>query len=167
MIHEEHIENRVKYLKIIGGESMKRVKKLVVSLIIIIIILTVSVPIINNYYAYRIEMQLYETPLPEKTEIIDSTSKAGKLVGNGNGMQYFGAILIKSKLSLENLRDYYSDFKKNEWSYIVEQQEGPSINLIEHGTISFSKAVEGENYYIVYSWGTGNSLLEGIDFRGH
>lgn len=146
---------------------MKRVKNFVILLIIIIIIVTVSVPIINNYYAYRIEMQLCETPLPEETEIIDSVSKAGKLVGNGNGMQYFGGILIKSSLSLETLREYYSGFKKDEWSYIVEHQEGPSVDWIENGTISFSKAVEGDNYYIVYSWGTGNSLLSEIDFRGH
>ena len=55
--------------------------------------------------------------MPERTEIIDSVSLAGKLVGNGNGVQYFGAILLKSKLSLNDLEDYYSVYQKNEWSY--------------------------------------------------
>ena len=49
------------------------------------------------------EKELCETPLPEKTELIESISRAGKLTGNGNGMQYFGAILIRSDLSLEEL----------------------------------------------------------------
>ena len=63
----------------------------------------ISIPLINNHTAYKVEKELCETPLPEKTELIESISRAGKLTGNGNGMQYFGAILIRSDLSLEEL----------------------------------------------------------------
>lgn len=73
-----------------------------------------------NYCAYNVEKMLCETPLPEQTELIEAISKAGKLTGNGNGMQYFGAILIKSELSLEELETYYSDYRSNEWEYLVE-----------------------------------------------
>ena len=127
----------------------------------------ISIPIANNYIAYKIEKVLCETPLPEETELIDSLSKAGKLIGNGNGMQYFGAILIKSDLSLEELDDYYSDYKCNEWDYLVEVQEGQSVHVIEHGTLYFPKEINGSGYYIVYSWGNGNHLLEELDIRGH
>ena len=71
-------------------------------------LLVVGIPLANNHYAEQVEKELRETPLPEKTEIIDSVSQTGKLVGNGNGMQYFGAILLKSKVSLNNLEDYYA-----------------------------------------------------------
>ena len=56
----------------------------------------------------------------------------GNLTGNGNGMQYFGAILIRSDLSLEELDAYYSDHRSNEWEYLVEIQEGQSIDVIDH-----------------------------------
>ena len=105
--------------------------------------------------------------MPEKTEIIDSVSQTGKLVGNGNGMQYFGAILLKSKLSLNNLEDYYSAYQKNEWSYVVEPQKTQIIEVVEHNRISFSEKVDDEGYYIVYSWGDGPDVLEELDFRGH
>ena len=105
--------------------------------------------------------------MPERTEIIDSVSLAGKLVGNGNSVQYFGAILLKSKLPLNDLEDYYSVYQKNEWSYVVERQENQIITVVEHSKISFSEMVDDEAYYIVYSWGDGPDLLEELDFRGH
>ena len=127
----------------------------------------VGIPLANNNYAEQVEKELRETPLPEKTEIIDSVSQTGKLVGNGNGMQYFGAILLKSKLSLNNLEDYYSAYQKNEWSYVVEPQKTQIIEVVEHNRISFSEKVDDEGYYIVYSWGDGPDVLEELDFRGH
>ena len=113
------------------------------------------------------EKELCETPLPEKTELIESISRAGKLTGNGNGMQYFGAILIQSELSLKELDDYYSDHRSNEWEYLVEIQEGQSIDVIDHETLNFGKEINDAGYYIVYSWENENSLLKELDIRGH
>ena len=95
------------------------------------------------------EKELCETPLPEKTELIESISRAGKLTGNGNGMQYFGAILIRSDLSLEELDAYYSGYRSNEWECLVETQEGQSIEVIDHETLQFSEEIEDSGYYIV------------------
>ena len=145
-------------------------KFLIVTIFIVVISISlfgVVIPLANNHYAKQVEKELRETPLPERTEIIDSVSLAGKLVGNGNGVQYFGAILLKSKLSLNDLEDYYSVYQKNEWSYVVEPQENQIITVIEHSKISFSEMVDDEAYYIVYSWGDGPDLLEELDFRGH
>lgn len=125
------------------------------------------VPLINNCYARQTEEELLRVPLPEKTELVDSLSKSGKLTGNGNGIQYFGAVLLKSELSLKELREYYSSYRKNEWSYIVEEQEGQSVEVIEHGTITFPEPVSENGYYIVYSWGDGPDFLKECDFRGH
>ena len=97
----------------------------------------ISIPLINNHTAYKVEKALCEIPLPEETELIESLSQAGKLTGNGNGMQYFGAILIRSELSLEELETYYSDYRSNEWEYLVEIQEGQSIEVIEHKDYNF------------------------------
>lgn len=143
---------------------MKKTKIAGICLIVLILAAFVSVPVYNNYCAYNVEKMLCETPLPEQTELIEAISKAGKLTGNGNGMQYFGAILIKSELSLEELDAYYSEYRSNEWEYLVE---GQSVEMLEHGGLQFSEEIKGNSYYIVYSWGSGNSLLKELDIRGH
>ena len=91
---------------------MKKIAKYgVIFLIIIILVgLPMYITISNDMIAKRTEKELKHTSLPENTEIIDSISIAGKLTGNGNGMQYFGAILIKTDLSEEELNNYYNQY---------------------------------------------------------
>ena len=116
---------------------MKKLKLVGILAAVVLIGGVISIPLINNHTAYKVEKELCETPLPEKTELIESISRAGKLTGNGNGMQYFGAILIQSELSLKELDDYYSDHRSNEWEYLVEIQEGQSIDVIDNENSEF------------------------------
>ena len=51
-----------------------------------------------------------------------SIHKAGNLIGNGNRMLYFRAILIKSELSLNELKECYIEFSDSEWKCIVKNQ---------------------------------------------
>ena len=55
----------------------------------------------------------------------------------------------------------------NEWEYLVEIQEEKPIEVIDHGTLQFTEEIKDSGYHIVYSWGSGNSLLEELDIRGH
>ena len=146
---------------------MKKLKLVGMLVAVVLIGGVISISFINNNIAYKVEKELCETPLPEKTELIESISREGKLTGNGNGMQYFGAILIRSDLSLEELDAYYSGYRSNEWECLVETQEGQSIEVIDHETLQFSEEIKDSGYYILYSWGSGNSLLEELDIRGH
>ena len=146
---------------------MKKLKVVGILAAVVLIGGVISIPLINNHTAYKVEKELCETPLPEKTELIESISRAGKLTGNGNGMQYFGAMLIKSDLPIEELEKYYSGYRNNDWEYLVDIQEGQEIEVVDHGTLQFTKQIDGKGYYIVYSWGDGNSLLSEIDIRGH
>ncbi|MBR1390129.1 MAG: hypothetical protein IJ567_01525 [Lachnospiraceae bacterium] len=146
---------------------MKKLKLVGILAAVVLIGGSLLIPLINNYTAYKLEKALCEIPLPKETELIESLSQTGKLTGNGNGMQYFGAILIRSELSLEELNTYYSDYRSSEWDYLVEVQEGQSVEVIEHGTLKFSEGINDSGYYIVYSWGSSNSLLKELDIRGH
>ena len=49
----------------------------------------------------------------------------------------------------------------------METQEGQSIEVIEHKALQFSEEIKDSGYYIVYSWGSGDSLLQELDMRGH
>lgn len=146
---------------------MKKLKLVGILAVVVLIGGSLSIPLINNHIAYKVEKALCKIPLPEETELIESLSQAGKLTGNGNGMQYFGAILIRSELSLEELEAYYSGYRSNEWECLVETQEGQFIGMIEHRVLQFSEEINDSGYYIVYSWGSGSSLLEELDIRGH
>ena len=146
-------------------------KKLLVTIILTVVIIFLSVlvvaPIVNDNIAKKTADKLVDLPLPSNTEFIETVHIAGKLVGNGNGMQYFGAILIKSELSLEEVKEYYSEFADSEWKCIVENQTNMDIGMIEHTKLSFKADIEGNDYYIVYSWGNNNTIFHELDIRGH
>ena len=127
----------------------------------------IAAPIVNDHAAKETADKLAALPLPNSTEFIESIHKAGKLVGNGNGMQYFGAILIRSELSLDELKEYYLQFADSEWSCIVENQLSADVDFIEHAALTFETDIEGKNYYIVYSWGNNNTIFHEFDIRGH
>ncbi len=149
-------------------------KTLIIAVLLPIILITLfvlfalSVPIVNNITAATVLSDIKNIPLPENTEYVDGISAAGKFTGNGNGMQYFGAMLIKTDLSLDELNSYYSDYRENEFRLLVEKQESGEIAVIEHGSLAFeSELSQDENYYIVYSWGDGIDLFADLDLRGH
>lgn len=121
----------------------------------------------NNISAKGIIKDILSLPLLEKTDVVEEFSQAGKLVGNGNGMQFFGAILLHSDLSLEEIDRHYSTHRDAQWHYIVEVQEAQDITVIEHGTFSFETDVSAGGYYIVYSWGNGLPPFEYFDLRGN
>ena len=138
---------------------MKKLKLVGILAAVVLIGGSLSIPLINNHIAYKVEKALCEIPLPEETELIESLSQAGKLTGNGNGMQYFGAILIRSELSLEELDAYYSDYrskKKVDGSWNISEAEMLDIfaynvstkDVVSSGKTSWS-ATGNEKYYEV------------------
>lgn len=133
-----------------------------------ILILLIAAPFVNDNAAKKTADELVDLPLPSNTEFIESIYEAGKLVGNGNGMQYFGAILIKSQLSLEELKEYYSKFADNDWTCVVENQINTDV-AIRDGRLplTFKTDIDGDNYYIVYSWGNNNTIFHEFDLRGN
>lgn len=125
----------------------------------------ITAPVANDNAARKTAKALERLPLPSDTKWVETVYKAGKLVGNGNGMQYFGAILIKSELSLEELEEHYSKFEGKEC--VVEVQRGSDVRVIEHGKLTFRTSVEGDGYYVVYAWGDHVSFFNEFDIRGH
>lgn len=147
---------------------MKKVSAAILLILVAgFLLILAAAPVVNDRMAEKTADRLLRLPLPDHTELVETVHKAGKLVGNGNGMQYFGAMLIKSKLSLEELKEFYLDFAGNEWECIVEDQADAEIKAIEHTKLTFKTDVKGEGYYIVYSWGDNNTFFHEIDIRGH
>ena len=128
------------------------------------------VPAVNDSTAGEVLSALESCPLPPDTQLCGSVSAAGKLNGNGNGMQYFGAILLDSRLSLSELDAYYGQYRTDAWSYLVAPQDGARILMIEHQNISFDVQMDdtgASHYFIVYTWGSNDFPLRELDFRGY
>ena len=142
-----------------------------IAVAVLLLVIAIAIPIGNNAVALGVENRLKDIPLPEQTELVESTSVAGKLVGNGNGMQYFGAILIKSDLTLDQLNTHYATYRKSLFDCRIEQQTTPRIEADGmDGSLSFRTEPETAGYYIVYSWGEAPDWLWDIlnmDLRGH
>ena len=139
--------------------------KKIIPIILLVVVFAVSVPFVNDFSAKNVENSLLEIELPENTQMVESVSKAGKLVGNGNGMQYFGAMLIKSEQTLEELTAYYADVNAE---IVVKAQTSQEIACLEHAQLSFTAEItEEENYYIVYLFGEGIAPFSQLDLRGH
>ena len=155
---------------------MRIVKKIFITLLIAIFILPVisyiGIVVTNNSIADKIEKDLVSYQLPSNTKLVDSVSAAAKLTGNGNGMQYMGAILVDSDLSKEELKEYYS----SEFDFIeVNKQESAKLDYIQN--VSFSEDIEmvDKTYYSIICWDDdrrekfGDFISELLDFdiRGH
>lgn len=156
-----------------------RNKRLFIILIALLIILSpiagyLSIVVVNNSIANHVEKELKSCPLPEDTIFFGSVSIAGKLVGNGNGMQYMGSILLISHLTEEELYEYYSQ----SFDYVeVRKQESHSIDFINKSGYSF-ELFGDPNYHDHYSitcWGSPGdvglgefaTVLLNMDLRGH
>ncbi len=154
---------------------MKALKRVFLILLIVIILLPfvsyAGIVITNNCIADKIEKDLVKYQMPSGTELVDSISVANKLTGNG--MQYMGAILVKSSLSAEELFEYY----ESSFDYIeVRKQENKTLDF-DHLSYSFSKFPEAqdESYYSIICWDSNRKELVGeylsdfldFDIRGH
>lgn len=132
--------------------------------------LFVTVPLVNNTTADRLETKLKNTPLPRDTVFCDSISVAGKIIGNGNGMQYFGAILIRSDLSADDLEEHYARYRAGQWDFLVAGQAQEIIDMLKyksHGFPYLDNVESLDGYYIVCTWGSSKYPLRDLDLRGH
>lgn len=149
---------------------MKRIIKMIVFIVIILIFLiSISIIVSNDNISKKVEKELKSIPLPSNSKLMDSISISGKLTGNGNGMQYFGAILIKTQLNEEDLEKYYKEYRNGKWDCLIKKQTSNEIDVIEHGTYLFKNfdSKESLNYYMIYSWGNSENELFNLDIRGN
>ena len=151
-------------------------KWIICVLVLLPVILNAAIVIANNRFADQLEKRILDYPLPPHTELVDSISVAKKLYGNGNGMQYFGGILVGSNLSEEELYAYYADCAEGIDGYaFVEVVPQQSQIAFEHHDYWFDAWQNGRPSYRVGIWvmstaGTEDNLLEAIlnmDLRGH
>lgn len=121
---------------------------------------------VNDAAAHDVETRLENVPLPAGAERIDSLSVAAKLSGNGNGMQYLGALLIRSDQDLDDIQAYY-DAHPGVGDLAVSVTTSAGLGGL-HRTPGFLGDAGDPDTFIVFAWGDGpGGLFEDSDLRGH
>jgi len=105
-----------------------KLKHVVLIIVLLLALGYVGIIHANNQIAQSLEERLLEFSLPTETELLDSKAIAGKLSGNGNGMQYRGMLLLSSLLSEEELFSHYSELSDDEHCVRVYPQKSQKIN---------------------------------------
>ena len=154
---------------------MKKCCAALIAFLIVMILFHVSIHAVNNRIAKTLERQLLNCQLPPNSALIDSAAVAGKMTGNGNGMQWFGVILIRSDMSEDMLSEwYYSHVHMEDTDWInVIKQETPEI--FEYSNRRFNNYANEDDCYQVRLFrssavGTESSVWESLlnfDLRGH
>ena len=135
-------------------------------------------PLVNDYRLSAFAHQFDASSLPQSTMQIEQKTICGKLNGNGNGMDFLVCTLIKSDLSLDELKQYYNSmmFKavRNDEGHKVQievlRSKGSEVKseYLQHGSINFEALknnLDYSSYYIVLLYDGGYSA--DFDFRGH
>lgn len=155
---------------------MRKLFRIIIIIVLLIAVFHLTIFIANNQIAEGMKQQLVDCTLPENTQLLDSQSIAGKMLGAGNGMQWYGIILVSSSMDEEALSEwFYSkiDVNKEIESIKVFKQESPYV--FTGYEKQFSNYSMGENRYQVrfsrnIAVGTESSLWESLlnsDLRGH
>lgn len=150
------------------------IRTTMITLAVLILVIALAIPVTNNAVALGVENRLKDLPLPAGAQRIASVSVAGKLTGSGNGMQYYGAILVQSELAKEQMVAHYSDYRQSVFDCMVEDADGARAMLsdlpLAEVEPAFNADAIADNYYLVYSWGDAPDWLWDIlnmDMRAH
>lgn len=152
---------------------MKRILKYIGIILLCLVIpaAIAFVPIGNNVILNKHTNELEHFKLNADYEVLAKDSECGKLEGNGNGMQYFSALLIHSNKDLV--------WKNSDWEgvFLIDVKDTSFVNFINEydfrvDCINIKKKLkevkDKENYYVLYSF--YNAPLDSIwnnDFRAH
>ena len=149
-------------------------KKVIVIIGVLILLITsvLAFPYVyNNCVLYNIERDLKNADLGSDVVILDSKSVCGKLNGNGNGMNFFAAVLIESDLSVAEVEANLATLKEK--YEMVEVAEASSTTIqsvyLEHATIVFDQSFfdgNDETLMVVYAYESSGGIMIG-DIRAH
>lgn len=141
---------------------------------LLIFLLFFAGPLYNNIVAIRYLGKLESVPPPEGTTQLASFWEVGKFSGNGNNMEYFVGIVVKTNQSEAALLEYYqaAGLPPARASHTSHQVQ---VGRIENGRPRFAESYSlrgnyafptGEEYRVVALYDGGYSATI-FDIRGN
>ena len=153
------------------NEKMKNTCRRIIRILMVLIgavllLVGLVIPMVNNGIALGLEKELRGLPLPEHTSLADSLSAAGRYDGSAESVRYFGAVLLQSNQTLEELQTYYAAAAPGS---VLAVQAGQTVTCVGAGELAFRTEPAGEGYYILYTLDRTSHIGQGwlnLDIRG-
>lgn len=119
-------------------------------------------PAFNDAKAVSIEKEFSENPLPPETETVETASYCGNTGGTGNHVEIWAGALIRSKLTTEEISQFYRDYEIV-WAVPLDENIYPEPrDYMKFQYLSTNG--NRENCYIIAGHYTA---LTQCDIRGH
>ncbi|MBO5968046.1 MAG: hypothetical protein J6S14_06060 [Clostridia bacterium] len=101
----------------------------------------------------------------EGIEIIETVSEYGKLNGNGNGINFFGAVLVKAEDPdvLDALVSLNKDFELLD--YYKQEKREIDLKYAQRAHLSFENL--SPDYYVVWFYESAHPHANLLDIKGH
>ena len=101
----------------------------------------------------------------EGIEIIETVSEYGKLNGNGNGINFFGAVLVKAEdpAVLDALVSQNKDFELLD--YYKQEKREIDLKYAQYAHLSFENL--SPDYYVVWFYQSSHPHTNLLDIKGH
>lgn len=153
-------------------KNIKRILLVAVLVPIVAVVLLFVSTFINHNFIIRMSLTSdFEEIITENTdfEIIDSESTHGKLCGNGNGINFFGSVVVKTN-SEEELKKLLPLLDEKFEIVGYQLQKGNKIDspLIENTTLEYDASLdERQTYYTIYYFNGSHEYSYDFDIRGH
>lgn len=130
----------------------------------------------NDLVLTKFSSQLFEIDLPDDIHLIEKYKVRGKLNGNGNGMDFFACILVKTECSQKEINDYINNYKFNpaknheivEIEVIKLHSNRLETKYVENKEIVFKTIKDNDDfndYYVLSIYDGGYSA--DFDILGH
>lgn len=154
------------------GKALKRVILSIAALALVIVALAVSPYVYDNVYLSGMERGISKVDNVDGVDVLETKGICGRLNGNGNGMQFLAAALIKVDDGVDTediIEQAEASCKSASYCKVMEYDGGElSCQELERGRLTFESEIDDTaSYYILYVYGANNSLLSSLDIRGH
>lgn len=140
--------------------------------VLLVTICTMSAYVLKNKYLLEDMTERLTTAIEEaqSVELIEVQSVYGKLNGNGNGIQYYGTVLVKTssednvKEIVESLSDQYEEL-----NYCIQESSAVQSKYLEHVTVEYEYSLmeSEEEYYSIYFYVSHHENSNLLDIDGH
>jgi len=125
----------------------------------------------NHLQMFRMQRKLSLTAAFQPgCTVLDSECVYGKLNGNGNGIVFFGAVLVSSESSADV--DRVVEKLSSEYELVGSAPQfgtEVTLNSLEHRTVQFEYNYFSENkdYYIIFFFESDPGVVNPFDILGH
>ncbi len=125
----------------------------------------------KNENNLNILMEVFSGTISEyaDADIIETKSVYGKLNGNGNGIQYFGSVLI-SKNSVEDIDSLVEklEIQFEIVEYCVQDESDISSKYLEHKKLKYDSPIDADSEYIsIMFFNSKHPDSDFLDVAGH